>query len=121
MTLHGRDFLAEADFTQAELDELLALAARLKADRRARREVQRLIGRNVALIFEKTSTRTRVAFEVAMHDQGGHVTVLDPSSSQIGHKESPADTARVLSSTAVPARRPPRSWLPTPPSLSTTA
>jgi len=97
MTLHGRDFLAEADFTRSELDELLALAARLKAERRAGTEVQRLARRNVALIFEKTSTRTRVAFEVAMHDQGGHVTVLDPSTSQIGHKESPADTARVLS------------------------
>ncbi|MBI1352526.1 MAG: ornithine carbamoyltransferase [Actinomycetales bacterium] len=96
MTLHGRDFLKEADFTPAELDGLLRLAADLKAERRAGREEQRLRGRNIALIFEKTSTRTRTAFEVAMYDQGGHVTVLDPSASQIGHKESIADTARVL-------------------------
>jgi ornithine carbamoyltransferase len=97
MTLHGRDFLKEADFSPAELDDLIALAARLKADRRAGTEQQLLRGKNVALIFEKTSTRTRTAFEVAMYDQGGHVTVLDPSASQIGHKESVADTARVLS------------------------
>ena len=97
MTLHGRDFLKEADFTPADLDELLGLAAQLKSERRDGTEQQALLGRNVALIFEKTSTRTRTAFEVAMHDQGGHVTVLDPASSQIGHKESIADTARVLS------------------------
>jgi ornithine carbamoyltransferase len=97
VTLSGRDFLKEADFSTAELDGLLTLAAELKAQRRAGAERQRLLGRNVALIFEKTSTRTRVSFEVAMYDQGGHVTVLDPSGSQIGHKESPADTARVLS------------------------
>jgi ornithine carbamoyltransferase len=97
MTLHGRDFLKEADFTPAELHELLSLAAELKAARRAGIEQQSLRGRNVALIFEKTSTRTRTAFEIAMYDQGGHVTVLDPSASQIGHKESIADTARVLS------------------------
>ena len=97
MTLSGRDFLKEADFTPAELDELLLLAADLKAQRRAGSEVQRLTGRQVALIFEKTSTRTRISFEVAIRDQGGHVTVLDPASSQIGHKESIADTARVLS------------------------
>ena len=97
MTLHGRDFLKEADFTPAELDELLLLAARLKAERRAGSEQQHLTGKQLALIFEKTSTRTRVSFEVAMRDQGGHVTVLDPASSQVGHKESIADTARVLS------------------------
>jgi ornithine carbamoyltransferase len=96
MTLTGRDFLKESDFTRAELDELLALAADLKAQRRAGTEVQRLRGRQLALIFEKTSTRTRISFEVAMRDQGGHVTVLDPASSQVGHKESIADTARVL-------------------------
>ena len=96
MTLSGRDFLKEIDFSSAELDELLTLAAELKAQRRNGTEAARLVGKNVALIFEKTSTRTRVSFEVAMFDQGGHVTVLDPSSSQIGHKESPADTARVL-------------------------
>ena len=97
MTITGRDFLKEADFTPAELDELLALAAELKADRAHGTEVQRLRGRQLALIFEKTSTRTRISFEVAMRDQGGHVTVLDPTASQIGHKESIADTARVLS------------------------
>lgn len=97
MTLTGRDFLQESDFTQAELDDLLALAADLKAARRAGTETPRLLGKEVALIFEKTSTRTRVAFELAMRHQGGNVTVLDPSSSQVGHKESIADTARVLS------------------------
>ncbi len=97
MTLHGRDFLKEADFTPDELDGLLTLAARLKADRRAGTEIPRLTGRQLALVFEKTSTRTRISFEVAMRDQGGHVTVLDPASSQVGHKESIADTARVLS------------------------
>ena len=97
MTLHGRDFLKEADFTPDELDELLLLAARLKAARRAGSEQQYLTGKQLALIFEKTSTRTRISFEVAMRDQGGHITVLDPASSQVGHKESIADTARVLS------------------------
>ncbi len=97
MTLHGRDFLREADFTADELNELLGLAAALKADRRAGTERPRLTGRQLALIFEKTSTRTRVSFEVAMRDQGGHVTVLDPSATQVGHKESIPDTARVLS------------------------
>ncbi len=97
MTLHGRDLLKEADFTPAELGELLRLAATLKAERRAGTEEQRLRGRQLALIFEKTSTRTRISFEVAIRDQGGHATILDPASSQIGHKESAADTARVLS------------------------
>lgn len=97
MTLLGRDFLKESDFTPAELDSLLQLAATLKAERAAGLEVQRLRGRELALIFEKTSTRTRISFELAMRHQGGHVTVLDPSSSQVGHKESIADTARVLS------------------------
>lgn len=97
MNLTGRDFLKEADFSPAELDGLLLLAADLKAQRRAGTEVPRLTGKQLALIFEKTSTRTRISFEVAMRDQGGHVTVLDPSASQIGHKESIADTARVLS------------------------
>jgi ornithine carbamoyltransferase len=96
VTLSGRDFLKEADFTPLELDELLRLAAQLKAERRTHAERQRLGGKQIALIFEKTSTRTRVSFEVAIRDQGGHATVLDPASSQIGHKESPADTARVL-------------------------
>jgi len=97
VNLTGRDFLKEADFSPAELNFLLALATDLKAERAAGTEVPRLTGKQIALIFEKTSTRTRIAFEVAMRDQGGHVTVLDPSASQIGHKESIADTARVLS------------------------
>ncbi len=97
MNLTGRDFLQESDFSRGELGSLLTLSADLKAARRARTEVQHLQGKEVALIFEKTSTRTRVAFELAMRHQGGNVTVLDPSSSQVGHKESIAATARVLS------------------------
>jgi ornithine carbamoyltransferase len=96
MTLVGRDFLKESDFTADELDHLLQLAAELKLAKRSGTEVPRLVGRQLALIFEKTSTRTKVSFEIAMRDQGGHVSVLDPSTSQIGHKESVADTARVL-------------------------
>ena len=94
--LRGRDFLREADFTAAELDSLIDLAAVLKADRAAGRERQRLTGQMIALVFEKTSTRTRCAFEVAAHHQGAHVTFLDPAASQMGHKESAADTAAVL-------------------------
>ncbi len=94
--LRGRDFLREADFTAEELDHLIALAAALKAERAGGVERQRLQGRVIALIFEKTSTRTRCAFEVAAYHQGAHVTFLDPVSSQMGHKESVADTARVL-------------------------
>ncbi len=97
MTLHGRDVLKETDFTAGELDELLDLASLLKRERHDGHETPRLTGRELALIFEKTSTRTRISFEVAMRHQGGHVTVLDPASSQVGHKESIADTARVLS------------------------
>lgn len=96
MTLLGRSFLKELDFTADEWRSLLDLSAQLKAERRDGRERQRLQGRQVALLFEKTSTRTRCAFEVAMADQGGTTTYLDPSGSQIGHKESAADTARVL-------------------------
>jgi ornithine carbamoyltransferase len=92
----NRSFLKEADFTAQELEYLLQLAAALKAAKYAGTEVQRLSGKNIALIFEKTSTRTRSAFEVAAYDQGAHVTYLDPSGSQLGHKESIADTARVL-------------------------
>lgn len=94
--LTGRDFLREADFTADELDALIDLAGRLKADRTAGRERQRLAGRVIALIFEKTSTRTRCAFEVAAYHQGAQVTFLDPASSQMGHKETAADTAAVL-------------------------
>jgi ornithine carbamoyltransferase len=95
--LRNRDFLKEVDFTADELQHLLDLAADLKQQKRSRAEVQRMRGRTVALIFEKTSTRTRCAFEVGAYDQGANVTYLDPSGSQMGHKESTADTARVLS------------------------
>ena len=95
--LRGRDFLAEADFSADEIGYLLDLAAELKAERKSGVERPRLVGRGIALIFEKTSTRTRISFEAAMAHQGGFATVLDPASSQIGHKESIADTARVLS------------------------
>jgi len=96
LDLRGRDFLKELDFSRDELQHLLDLASDLKVAKRAGAEELALRAKNVALIFEKTSTRTRCAFEVAVHDQGGHVTYLDPSSSQIGHKESATDTARVL-------------------------
>jgi ornithine carbamoyltransferase len=94
--LAGRHFLKELDFTAQEFLGLLELAAELKAAKRAGAEVQYLRGRNIALIFEKTSTRTRCAFEVAAADQGASTTYLDPSGSQMGHKESVKDTARVL-------------------------
>lgn len=96
VNLRHRSFLKELDFTPAELRFLLKLSADLKAAKYAGTEVPRMRGRNIALIFEKTSTRTRCAFEVAAFDQGAHVTYLDPSGSQMGHKESVADTARVL-------------------------
>lgn len=94
--LAGRHFLKELDFTEEEFRGLVELAAELKAAKKAGTETQYLRGRNIALIFEKTSTRTRCAFEVAAADQGAHTTYLDPSGSQIGHKESVKDTARVL-------------------------
>ena len=97
INLHGRDFLKLLDFTPEEITYLLDLAADFKAKKK-RHELHELYrGRNVALIFEKTSTRTRSAFEVAAHDLGMGSTYLDPAGSQIGHKESIADTARVLS------------------------
>jgi ornithine carbamoyltransferase len=96
VNLTGRDLLRELDLTDAEFDGLISLAAELKAERKAGREVRRLHDRVIALIFGKTSTRTRVAFEVAAYQQGAQVTVLDAQTSQIGHKESMADTARVL-------------------------
>ncbi|MFF4572737.1 ornithine carbamoyltransferase [Streptomyces sp. NPDC001410] len=94
--LTGRHFLKELDFTEEEFRGLVELAAELKAAKKAGVETQYLRGKNIALIFEKTSTRTRCAFEVAAADQGAHTTYLDPSGSQIGHKESVKDTARVL-------------------------
>jgi ornithine carbamoyltransferase len=97
VNLHHRDFLKELDFSRSELQYLLDLSRDLKRAKYTGTEVPRMRGKNIALIFEKTSTRTRCAFEVAAYDQGGHVTYLDPGSSQIGHKESAADTARVLS------------------------
>ncbi|MDL2078315.1 ornithine carbamoyltransferase [Streptomyces sp. GXMU-J15] len=94
--LAGRHFLKELDFTAEEFRGLVELAADLKAAKKAGTETQYLRGRNIALIFEKTSTRTRCAFEVAAADQGAATTYLDPAGSQIGHKESVKDTARVL-------------------------
>ncbi|MFJ7904586.1 ornithine carbamoyltransferase [Streptomyces sp. NPDC096198] len=94
--LAGRHFLKELDFTPEEFRFLVELAAELKAAKRAGTETRHLTGRNIALIFEKTSTRTRCAFEVAAADQGAHTTYLDPAGSQIGHKESVKDSARVL-------------------------
>jgi ornithine carbamoyltransferase len=94
--LRNRSFVKELDFTPEELKFLLKLSADLKAAKYGGYEQQRLKGKNIALIFEKTSTRTRCAFEVAAYDQGAHVTYLGPEGSQIGHKESMKDTARVL-------------------------
>jgi ornithine carbamoyltransferase len=94
--LRNRSFLKEIDFEPRELRFLLELSEALKIAKYAGTEAKRLEGKEIALIFEKTSTRTRSAFEVAAFDQGAHVTYLDPSGSQLGHKESVADTARVL-------------------------
>ena len=96
MNLKGRSFLKLLDYTPAEIAALLSLAARLKAQKKAGVRHDGLRGKNIALIFEKTSTRTRCSFEVAAHDLGMEVTYLDPAGSQIGKKESIADTARVL-------------------------
>jgi len=96
VNLKNRHFLKELDFTKEELLFLLKLARDLKSAKYAGTEQQRLNGKNIALIFEKTSTRTRCAFEVAAYDQGAHVTYLEPTSSQLGHKETVKDTARVL-------------------------
>ena len=93
---YQKHFLKLLDFTSAELTSLLQLAAQLKADKKNGTEVAKLTGKNIALIFEKDSTRTRCSFEVAAYDQGARVTYLGPSGSQIGHKESIKDTARVL-------------------------
>jgi ornithine carbamoyltransferase len=95
-TLRGRHFLTLADFSADEITYLLDLAAELKAAKREGREERKLVGKNVALIFEKDSTRTRCAFEVAAYDQGAHVTFIGPAGSHMGHKETAKDTARVL-------------------------
>ena len=97
VNLKGRDFLKLLDFTREEIEYLLDLAAELKEKKKSGIPVDSLRGKNVALIFEKTSTRTRCSFEVAAHDLGMGTTYLDPQGSQIGKKESIADTARVLS------------------------
>ncbi len=96
INLKNRNFLKLIDFSREEIDYLLNLSSQLKAEKKAGKEKRRLNGKNIALIFEKSSTRTRCAFEVAAYDQGANVTYLGPSGSQIGHKESMKDTARVL-------------------------
>lgn len=96
INLKNRNFLKLIDFSREEIDYLLNLSSQLKAEKKAGKEERRLNGKNIALIFEKSSTRTRCAFEVAAYDQGANVTYLGPSGSQIGHKESMKDTARVL-------------------------
>ena len=96
LNLRNRHFLKLLDFTPQEITFLLDLSANLKAAKYAGTETPRLKGKNIALIFEKASTRTRCAFEVAAFDQGAHVTYLGPSGSQIGNKESMKDTGRVL-------------------------
>lgn len=96
MELVNRNFLTLLDFTPDEIYYLLDLAAQLKEDKKTGNEIKYLKNKNIALIFEKSSTRTRCAFEVAAYDQGAHVTYLGPSGSQMGHKESIKDTARVL-------------------------
>ncbi|MBF4663645.1 ornithine carbamoyltransferase [Cronobacter malonaticus] len=94
--LYQKSFLKLLDFTPAQIRLLLELSAKLKSDKKNGVEIQKLAGKNIALIFEKDSTRTRCSFEVAAYDQGARVTYLGPSGSQIGHKESIKDTARVL-------------------------
>lgn len=96
LNLHGRSYLRELDFTADEIHHLLELAADLKAAKRSGTERPRLTGKHIALLFEKASTRTRCAFEVAADDQGAHTTYLGASESHLGHKESVADTAAVL-------------------------
>ena len=94
--LKGKSFLKLLDFTTEELQYLLNLAKKLKEDKKNKTEKKKLTGKNIALIFEKTSTRTRCAFEVAAYDQGANVTYIGPSTSQINDKESIEDTAKVL-------------------------
>jgi ornithine carbamoyltransferase len=95
-SLRGRHLLRLADFTGDEIIHLLDLAAELKAAKKEGREERKLVGKEIALIFEKDSTRTRCSFEVAAYDQGAHVTFIGPSGSHMGHKETVKDTARVL-------------------------
>jgi ornithine carbamoyltransferase len=94
--LKGRHFLKLLDFSRQEIQYMLDLAAELKAEKKAGTEVERLKQKEICLLFEKSSTRTRCSFEVAAYDQGAHVTYLDPAGSQMGHKETIKDTARVL-------------------------
>ena len=94
--LRGKHFLRLADFSPEEITYLIDLAAELKAAKKEGREEQKLVGKEIALIFEKDSTRTRCAFEVAAYDQGAHVTFIGPGGSHMGHKETAKDTARVL-------------------------
>jgi ornithine carbamoyltransferase len=94
--LRGRHLMRLADYSPEEITYLIDLAAELKAAKREGREEQKLVGKEIALIFEKDSTRTRCAFEVAAYDQGAHVTFIGPSGSHMGHKETAKDTARVL-------------------------
>ena len=94
--LKGKSFLKLLDFTTEELQYLLDLAKKLKMDKKNGTEKKMMVGKNIALIFEKTSTRTRCAFEVGAYDQGANVTYIGPSASQIGDKESMEDTAKVL-------------------------
>jgi ornithine carbamoyltransferase len=94
--LRGRHLLTLVDYSPEEITYLIDLSAELKAAKRDGREERRLLGKNIALIFEKDSTRTRCAFEVAAYDQGAHVTFIGPSGSHMGHKETVKDTARVL-------------------------
>src|SRR5215471_10754006 len=94
--MRGRHLMKLADYTPEEITYLIDLAAELKAAKREGREEQKLIGKEIALIFEKDSTRTRCAFEVAAYDQGAHVTFIGPAGSHMGHKETVKDTARVL-------------------------
>src|SRR5437764_5120720 len=94
--LRGKQLLKLSDFSPEEISYLIDLAARLKEAKQEDREEQKLVGKEIALIFEKDSTRTRCAFEVAAYDQGAHVTFIGPSGSHMGHKETVKDTARVL-------------------------
>ena len=127
MNLNGKSFLTLLDFTPDEITGLLDLAAALKAKKKAGVPHDTLRGKNIALIFEKTSTRTRCSFEVAAHDLGMHVTYLDPTGSQIGKRNPlptrPACSAACMtaSNTAASARASWKSWQNTPASPSGTA